>query len=228
MSGVLVRLLPWTVVLLLICCLSTAQEWSRFRGPNGSGVGTAADLPTKFGVSHHLSWKVDVPFGRSSPVLSKRHIFLTGSEEGQLVVIAVERSTGQQAWKRSIQPVRNPKMDNANDSATPPPVTDGRNLYVFFPNAGAFAFDPEGASLWHQDLGDYDSVYGLASSPILAGRILIVNSPNPGDTQMRVFRQRAGRRDPRHARRSQRPATGADPGETLQFRPQLTATAHFL
>ena len=127
MSTIWVRSLLWTLVLALICCLATAEEWSRFRGPNGSGVGTTTALPTQFSPDHHVTWKANVPFGRSSPVVSGRHIFLTGVEDGQLVVMALERSTGRLAWKRAVERVRDPEMYHGTDSATPTPVTDGSN-----------------------------------------------------------------------------------------------------
>ena len=193
MSSIWVRSLAWTVVLALICGLVTAEEWSRFRGPNGAGVGTGKGLPTQFSPDQHVTWKANVPFGRSSPVVSERHIFLTGVEEGQLVVMALERKTGRLAWQRSVEPVRNPKLYNGTDSATPTPVTDGSNLYVLFPDAGVFAFNAEGVKLWQQDLGAYDSFYGLAGEPILAGEQLLVVCDQQNGSFLASFDRRSGK-----------------------------------
>ena len=193
MSTIWVRSLAWTVVLALVCGLVTAEEWGRFRGPNGSGVGTARALPTQFSPDQHVAWKANVSFGRSSPVVSGRHIFLTGVEDGQLVVLALERKTGRLAWKRSVEPVRKPKVYNGTDSATPTPVIDGSNLYVLFPDAGVFAFNAEGAKLWQQDLGAYDSFYGLAGSPILAGEQLVVVCDQQNGSFLASFDLRSGK-----------------------------------
>ena len=35
---------------------STHTEWSRFRGPNGSGHATGNRYPTEFGATKHLLW----------------------------------------------------------------------------------------------------------------------------------------------------------------------------
>ena len=54
------------LALILTMQLVAADDWTRFRGPNGSGVATAASkLPVKFGPSQNLAWKATVPFGRS-------------------------------------------------------------------------------------------------------------------------------------------------------------------
>ena len=181
MSTIWVRSLSWTLVLALICCLVPAEEWNRFRGPNGSGMGTVADLPTEFGVSHHVTWKAEVPFGRSSPVVSGRHIFLTGVEDGQLVVMALERSTGRLAWKRAVERVRDPEMYHGTDSATPTPVTDGSNFYVFFPDARVFAFGytsqrvkctPRQSSLTASSISQPLMAKSSSSSPAPSGRCL--------------------------------------------------------
>ena len=42
-------------------------EWSRFRGPNGSGVLEARNLPMVFGPTTNLAWSVSTPAGSSSP-----------------------------------------------------------------------------------------------------------------------------------------------------------------
>ena len=192
MSKSAVRHLFTSLVLVSLSGALVAQEWSRFRGPNGSGVGAATGLPVEFGSEQNLVWKAAVPFGRSSPVASSRHIFLTGSEEERLVVVALDRETGKLAWRRTVEPVRDPTMFHENDSSTPSPVTDGRNLYVFLPNAELTAFDPEGGRLWQQDLGDYDSFYGLAASPVLAGDQLIVVSDQVSGSFMASYDRRTG------------------------------------
>src|SRR6186713_3285013 len=54
-----------------------AENWSRFRGPNSTGVSTATNLPVEFGPESHVKWKTPLPPGHSSPVFTNTHIFLT-------------------------------------------------------------------------------------------------------------------------------------------------------
>jgi len=55
------------VVLLAAC--AGADDWPRFRGPSGAGVSDAAPLPAVLGPKQNLLWRMEVPAGRSSPVV---------------------------------------------------------------------------------------------------------------------------------------------------------------
>jgi hypothetical protein len=37
---------------------ASAEEWSRFRGPGGSGVLESVNLPVEFGTDRNVRWKV--------------------------------------------------------------------------------------------------------------------------------------------------------------------------
>ena len=67
----------------------TAANWPGFRGPNSSGVGSAEALPLEFGPGKNVVWKTDLPTGKSSPVLTEKHIFLTAWTAGQPVDVGV-------------------------------------------------------------------------------------------------------------------------------------------
>jgi len=54
-----------------------AQEWSRFRGPNGSGLSGTEGLPVDFGPATNVVWKTTLPVGYSSPILAGHRIFVT-------------------------------------------------------------------------------------------------------------------------------------------------------
>ena len=70
-----------------------AQEWSRFRGPNGAGIVPDAGYPTEFGPTRNLRWRSAVRPGKSSPVLTRRHLFLTAFDDGALFTQCFDRAT---------------------------------------------------------------------------------------------------------------------------------------
>src|SRR6185295_43855 len=76
------------------------EAWSRFRGPNGSGVSASTRLPTEFGPDKNVIWKVELPFGHSSPALTRERIFLTAARADRLVTICLDRQTGKTLWER--------------------------------------------------------------------------------------------------------------------------------
>jgi outer membrane protein assembly factor BamB len=47
-------------------------------------------------------------------------------------------------------------------------VTDGQNVYVFFPERGLISFGKDGKQRWESPLGPFNNHHGLAASPILA------------------------------------------------------------
>jgi len=75
------------------------ESWSRFRGPNGTGVSDATGLPVSFGPGKNVRCKTPLPPGHSSPVLSESRLFLTAhspdKERYTLFVIGLDRKTGR-------------------------------------------------------------------------------------------------------------------------------------
>ena len=56
----------------------SSLNWSRFRGPNGSGVSSDTLIATEWSDTKNLRWKTKLPGrGSSSPVLTDKHAFLT-------------------------------------------------------------------------------------------------------------------------------------------------------
>ncbi len=164
-------------------------DWSQFRGPNGSGVGDAVQLPSEFGPNKNVVWKTPVPFGHSSPVIGGDLIFLTGAEGGsrsdagrekvvdqggKLFTLAIERRTGKIVWRREAPRLRLERYQPTNSPASPSPVTDGENVYVFFGDYGLLSYTKDGVERWHLQLGPFNNVNGHGSSPILFHDLLIL------------------------------------------------------
>jgi outer membrane protein assembly factor BamB len=120
------QLIGWiTVVSFLWPATGQAEEWTRFRGPNGSGVSNDSGFPIEFNKDRNLVWKTPVRPGKSSPVLTSRHIFLTSSENGKLFTECFDRQTGKLLWERAEERLRNPLENALNHPAAISPVTDG-------------------------------------------------------------------------------------------------------
>src|SRR2546425_2040463 len=123
------RLLLWLpgVTLALL-----AADWPRFRGPNGAGVASGSGLPAEFGPDKNVVWKAGLPLGKSSPALTEKHIFLTGWEGDRLITLCLDQANGKILWRRSVTAERREHLHDLNDRASSSPVTDGKNVYVFF------------------------------------------------------------------------------------------------
>lgn len=170
-----------------------AGEWPRFRGPEGLGVSADADLPESWAPdAPNILWKTRIPgHGGSSPVVSGGRIFLTttyGDEEDgreevferkrlQRIVLAVDQSSGEILWQTRLFGGPKGKIHHLNTHATPSPATDGKFVFVSFDGHLA-ALDFDGAIVWDREVeSEYYrfSRYGAVSSPIVAGRYVVVS-----------------------------------------------------
>ena len=152
---------------LLLATFVSGEEWSQFRGPNGTGVSATTNLPETFGPAKNVLWKTELPAGHSSPVLTKDHVFVTAHDKDKLYVICLDRSTGKILWQKEVPRSRTGRLQNVNGPASPSPVTDGANVYVFFQDFGMVSFDANGNERWNLPLGPFNMFYGFGASPIL-------------------------------------------------------------
>lgn len=170
-------------------------DWTRFRGPNGSGVG-ASDAPTEFGADKNLKWKLELPGrGVSSPIVVGDRVFVTcysgygmGGESEEMEdlkrhLVCVDRKSGETLWAKTIDatmpedPWRPPGV-TTHGYASNTPTSDGTHVYAFFGKSGVYAYDLEGNEIWNQSVGAEPSYkgFGSAASPIVTDEHVIVNA----------------------------------------------------
>src|SRR5258708_1666823 len=80
----------------------TAGQWSRFRGPNGTGESDDKNVPIKFTEKENLLWKLAIPgIGHSSPIVYGDNLFMeSASEDGKdRWIICVDVKEGTIRWK---------------------------------------------------------------------------------------------------------------------------------
>lgn len=169
------------LLLLFLICSSPVSwagaqddDWSRFRGPNGSGVVAVEGLPETLDPEGNVLWRTELPPGHSSPILSGDHVYLTTLDGDELATVAVDRSTGEVLWRQPAPRPRIEKLDGRNNAASPSPVADDAGVVVFFPEFGLLAYDATGEEVWALPLEPFDNVYGMGASPILVGDLVVL------------------------------------------------------
>lgn len=171
------RWLSW----LLIQIALAAADWTQFRGPNGSGVSPSKGLPEHFDPQKNVVWRTELPLGHSSPVFTADHIFVTAFEGKTLLTICLDRASGKVLWRREAPREREESFEHTHGPASPSPVTDGANVYVFFGDFGLLSYGPDGHERWRLPLGPFNNVNGHGSSPILAdGRLVLICDQDTG------------------------------------------------
>jgi len=174
-----VRQLMVVAVVLSLTLQGFAQSqvdpvWPQFRGVNSSGISETTGLPQDISPDTHVIWKREIPLGYSSPVLTDTLIFLTAADQNKLYTLCLNRLTGETIWQKEAPRLRVEKIDSRNNPASPTPVTDESQVYVFFPDFGLLAYDFAGNELWKMPLGPFNNDYGMGASPIVAGNLVVL------------------------------------------------------
>ena len=150
------------------------SDWSRFRGPNGSGHAGGSTYPTEFSQTKNMLWRLALPRGHSSPIIWKDRIYLTAFRGDALFTIAIDRATGKQLWERQAPETKTKIVDKRNNPASPSPALEENRVYVFFPDYGLIAYDAAGKEIWKKPLGPFDNVYGMGASPVIYNDMLLL------------------------------------------------------
>ena len=166
----------------------SAQEWTRFRGPNGTGVSDARSVPASF-AEKDFNWKVAVPGeGHSSPVLWGDKIFLTTNDKGRdgagRKILCLSAKDGKQLWEWAEKYKPHHINDKFNNFASSTPVVDGDRVYVSWTTGESrevVALGHDGKESWRISRAGFDDTdHGSGASPIIAGGVLIVPNESTG------------------------------------------------
>ena len=104
-------------------------------------------IPLKFGPESQVLWKAELPTGHSSPCIHGDRIFLTGFENDLCFVLALDRDSGLELWRRSFRGDPHPEYAHADAvPALPTACTDGERVFVYHGVYGLIALESTGMS----------------------------------------------------------------------------------
>lgn len=161
-----------------------AQDWTRFRGPNGSGIGQAK-LPEQI-TDKDINWRCTLPgSGHSAPVLWGDRVFVTASPatapdtEATRIVVCVGAKDGKIQWQREFATgVFRKHADNS--FASPSCAVDAERVFVWVAGpdkSTLFALrQSDGGEVWKAELGPFKAQHGPGASPIVEGGSVILQS----------------------------------------------------
>lgn len=178
---------------ILLCgwvvCLSTfiagsssvsAQEWTRFRGPNGSGESETTTIPASWTDKDYL-WRADLPgTGHSSPVLWGEKLFVMSADPTSATryTLCYDASTGKKLWEKSFTSTPY-ALHKQSSYASGTPAVDKDHVYFAWAEPASItliAFTHDGETVWKRDLGTWVSQHGFGTSPILYDHLVILSN----------------------------------------------------
>jgi len=165
-----------------------AKNWASFRGPNGAGISTHTNVPSRWNdkTSEGILWKTEIPLpGNNSPVVWGDRIFLSGADPNNRQVFCFDTSTGGLLWKGNVMglPKANEEPLEVMEEtgfAAPTVVTDGKRVYAIFPTGDIGCFDFKGKKVWEKNLGRPDNSYGYASSLAMYQNLVLIQYDQGG------------------------------------------------
>jgi len=148
-----------------------AENWPQWRGPYFNGSTTETNLPTEWSKTENVLWARELPgYSGATPAVWENSIFVCSSDDDKnLVLLCLDRKTGQVRWERKAGTGNFEK--GRNNAASPSPVTDGMRVFVLFATGDLVAFDFAGKELWRRNLasdyGRFAIMWIYGSSPTI-------------------------------------------------------------
>jgi outer membrane protein assembly factor BamB len=148
------RLLVFTVVLLLAALAEAQDAWPQFRGPDGQGHSAEKNLPLEWSETKNIAWKTPIAgLGWSSPVVANGRVWITTATEQRgfsLRALAFDAATGKEVVNVEVFkiPYDRREINPKNSWASPTPVIDGDRIYVHFGADGTAALSSTGEIIW--------------------------------------------------------------------------------
>ena len=189
--------LPAVILALLINATLTAEPWTRFRGPNGTGISEAKTIPVNW-TDEDYNWTAELPgVGHSSPVMWKSRLFVTSSDNDASVrfLFCIDTADGSIQWRREFPFTEHRKHKN-NSFASSTPAVDDRHVYVIWQeNAESLliALDHDGEEKWRFDLGPFKGGHGPAASPIVYENMVVVCNDHEGPSYLLAVNRMTGK-----------------------------------
>ncbi len=174
------------------------EEWSGWRGPRRDGTSTETGFPVKWSATENVVWKVSIPGkGHSSPVVWGDRIFLTTciEDSGDRKLLCLDRKDGRVIWDKVVVTTPTEGKHKLNSFASSTPVTDGKHVWVAFldkPRFRVFCYDMDGKLTWEKSPGEFHSVHGFCSSPLLYKDTVIYNADQDAEAYIVALDKETG------------------------------------
>jgi len=174
------------VLVGLVIAASTAAgaDWPQWRGAKRDGTSSAKGLAAKWkATAPRVVWKARVGTGFSSIAVTGGVAYTMGNRAGSDTVCAFDAATGKVKWKHTYRCELAPLRHEGGPFATPT-VHNGR-LYTLSKKGHLFCLDAAtGRVVWKNDIteatGTQGLNYGFAASPLVWGKLLILNAGSAG------------------------------------------------
>jgi outer membrane protein assembly factor BamB len=174
----MIRGLLFVILLVTPLHITSAGDWTAWRGPQGNGISNEKNVPLTWSDTENVKWKAPLPGpGNSTPVVLGERVFVSCPKDDgrQRGLLCFHRADGRLLWEQYVPFEKKEVTHGTNPQCSSSPITDGERVYVWHGSAGLHVYDLEGKLLWSKDLGEFQHIWGTASSPVLHKNLVILN-----------------------------------------------------
>ena len=174
---------------------AVTHDWTAFLGPAHNATSTETRLSRR--LPPRLIWEFTKGSGYASPAIAGARLVFLHRLGGEEIVECLHAETGATQW-RFRYPTDYEDRYGYNDGPRSSPVIDVPRVYSVGAQGQLHCLDLEtGGAIWTRDLRkDYrvsQDFFGTASTPLVEGRLLIVNVGAPGGPCVAGFDKANGR-----------------------------------
>ncbi len=174
-----VAIVAATVTLVLLTAgRAEAADWPNWRGPDHNGISDE-----KGWLEHWLKngtkqlWKKSVGVGYSSVAVVGDRVYTMGNDGKTDTIWCLNADTGEEIWKHTY--TCKPAKDYKGPRATP--TVDSKNVYTLSREGHVFCLDAKsGTERWKKKLNARPPGWGFSGSPLVFGKLLILNVGSAG------------------------------------------------
>ena len=188
----------WMIALALLAGQQAhAEDWLRFRGPNGTGTADDPAVPLKW-TEKNILWKTAIPGkGYSSPIVVKGKVILQNStpDDKARELSCFDEATGKLLWSKTLEGGA-AKTHAKNSPASSTPASDGTSVFAAFWDGSdqwLGSWDLDGKPRWKISLGGFASQHGAGMSPVVHGGKVFVNNDQDGKAEIQAYNAADGK-----------------------------------
>ncbi|HEU0120649.1 MAG TPA: PQQ-binding-like beta-propeller repeat protein [Bryobacteraceae bacterium] len=164
---------------------AVSEDWPSFLGPTHNGVSRETKLRKQFPpAGPPLVWEMNKGTGYASPAVGGGYLVFLHRRGNQELVECLHPETGERFWQHTY-PTTFEDRYGYNNGPRSSPVIDGDRVYTMGAEGLLHCLSlANGQVLWRRQLRDEFKVpqdfFGVASTPLVEGDLLILNIGAPG------------------------------------------------
>jgi len=162
----------FTLIAGIALSLATnAEDWPVWRGSGHNSINQEKGIKA----SSQIAWKKNVGNGYSAVSVYKDKLLTAGNSDGQDTIYCLNPNTGVEIWKYSYSSSAGRRFPGPRAT----PITDGKKVWMLSRNGDLICLNlSNGKKVWSKKVltsGAKNLRWGLASSPMLLGKLIVVN-----------------------------------------------------